>query len=137
MYNMLLLHISLLNRANVIICKDKMSSISILLVVVTIERPPLIHLVRCLRFLLFPLASLKVMSSHVNKSLNPRYHHHRQRHKLQGNVDARSGRRRLTGRFFDTESSFWVLLKTSDSKDTVRKEIWRAKTHTFQFVLSF
>ena len=125
-------------RANVIvICKDKMSSINILLVVVTIQRPPLINLVCCLQFLLFPLASLKVMSSHVNKSLDPRYHHHRQRHKLQGNVDARSGRRRLTGRFFDTESNFWVLLKNSDSKDTRRKEIWRAKTQTFQFVLSF
>jgi len=114
-----------------------MSSITILLVVVTIQRPPLINLVCCLQFLLFPLASLKVMSSHVNKSLDPRYHHHRQRHKLQGNVDARSVRRRLTGRFFDTESSFWVLLKNSNSKDTGRKEIWRAKTQTFQFVLSF
>ena len=137
MYHSTLTYIIYLIRANVIvICKHKMSSINILLVVVTLQRPPLINLVCCLQFLLFPLASLKVMSSHVNKSLDPRYHHHRQRHKLQGNVDARSGRRRLTGRFFDTESSFWVLLKNSNSKDTGRKEIWRAKTQTFQFVLS-
>ena len=97
-----------------------MSSINILLVVVTIQRPPLINLVCCLQFLLFPLASLKVMSSHVNKSLDPRYHHHRQRHKLQGNVDARSGRRRLTGRFSTQSRTFGCFWKIQTRK--IREE---------------